>query len=329
MADLKEDVLQALKNRKSLAKTLEKLHELQEKILKNHSNPVSDNRIVDKILNEYNNIQKLGEALYRYNILKVQNYSDDAEKEKENIENILLKGGISYNKYIWHSENGENTCEECKALDGQMFDYYDEVPERPHPNCRCTVEIVEGEIETGDEDSGEDKKKIPPRVPTPQPPNPNPTPKPEPNPQSKPKFPQNQNWIMPCRGRISSEYGWRIHPIYKTKKWHNGIDIANNQGTIIKAPADGKAYYVGYENQLNGNTIRIDHGLINGIKVESVYIHLQCFNIKSGDTVKQGQVIGFMGSTGNSTGPHLHFSIYENKRGNDVNPFKYIDKSKY
>ncbi|MBR1775721.1 M23 family metallopeptidase [bacterium] len=137
------------------------------------------------------------------------------------------------------------------------------------------------------------------------------------------------NWIMPAHGRLSSAYGWRIHPIQKTRKWHNGIDIANNTGTEIKAPAAGHVYYVGYENNYNGNTIRIDHGIVNGVKVESVYIHLQGFNVSRGHDVKQGQVIGFMGSTGNSTGPHLHVSIYEGKRGNDVNPFKYIDKSKY
>lgn len=136
-------------------------------------------------------------------------------------------------------------------------------------------------------------------------------------------------WIMPTKGRLSSPYGWRIHPISKTKSWHKGIDIANNAGTQIKAIADGTAYYVGYENKWNGNTIRINHGLVNGVNVESVYIHLQGFNIRQGAKVTQGQVIGFMGSTGSSTGPHLHLSIYEGKRGNDVNPFKYVDRSKY
>ena len=91
----------------------------------------------------------------------------------------------------------------------------------------------------------------------------------------------------------------------------------------------GRAYYVGYENNLNGNTIRIDHGVINDAAVESVYIHLKGFNIRQGEFVKKGQIIGFMGSTGHSTGPHLHMSIYEVKKGNDVNPFNYIDKTKY
>ena len=328
MTNLKNKILNALNNNKQLEPTLNNLVKLQDNLLKNYSNPAFNEKDRDKLLKSYINLQNLGESLYRYNTLQEHNYTNEAQAERNNIEDIVLKGGISYCKYVWHSENGENTCDECLDLDGQVFDYYDDVSKRPHPNCKCYVEIVEGEIEPEDKDSEKDKKKIPPRVPIPQPPNPKPNPKPQPIPQLEIPL-QTQKWIMPCRGRISSEYGWRIHPIYKTKKWHNGIDIANNQGTIIKAPADGKVYYAGYESQWNGNTIRINHGFINGIKVESVYIHLQGFNIKSGDTVKQGQIIGFMGSTGNSTGPHLHFSIYENKRGNDVNPFKYIDKSKY
>lgn len=66
-----------------------------------------------------------------------------AENEQQNSSDIILKGGISNVKYVWHSENGENTCEKCKALDGTTYDFADEVPERPHPNCKCHVEIVE------------------------------------------------------------------------------------------------------------------------------------------------------------------------------------------
>lgn len=99
----------------------------------------------------------------------------------------VLKGGVVYYHYVWHSENGENTCDECKKLDGQVFEMDEEIPERPHPNCRCTVEIVEGEIETDGEEPQEGKDKIPPRMPTPQPQNPKPTPKPEPSPQPTPQ----------------------------------------------------------------------------------------------------------------------------------------------
>ena len=56
----------------------------------------------------------------------------------------------SYNKYIWHSENSDDTCDVCKSLDGKEFDFYEEVPERPHPNCKCTVEIVEDTSSNGD-----------------------------------------------------------------------------------------------------------------------------------------------------------------------------------
>ena len=84
----------------------------------------------------------------------------------------------------------------------------------------------------------------------------------------------------------------------------------------------------GFE-KLNGNTVRIDHGIINGVRVFSTLIHLNSINVISGQNVYQRQLIGTVGSTGNSTGPHLHISIYEAKRGNDVNPFKYILKNRY
>ena len=134
----------------------------------------------------------------------------------------------------------------------------------------------------------------------------------------------DDKWIMPCEGRISSDYGWRIHPISKPKKWHNGIDVAAPFGTAVVAPAEGVVSYSGYENDLNGNTVRLNHGVVAGIRVLSVYIHLQVCIAKIGQSVRKGEIIGRVGSSGSSTGPHLHFSIYENVRGNDANPFKYI-----
>ena len=118
-------------------------------------------------MKKFIDLQSIGKSLHRYKKLNENNYNQDAQEEKENIETILLKGGISYNKYIWHSENSENTCDVCKSLDGEEFDFYEEVPEKPHPNCRCTVEIVE-EI-SSNEDSGTMTKgnyntnKIPPQ----------------------------------------------------------------------------------------------------------------------------------------------------------------------
>ena len=141
MANLKNKILQALRSEKNMEETFDSLSTSQENLLKNHSNPVFSNKDKNKILKQYTNLQNLGKSLYRYNALKENDY--DAEGEKSDIETTVLKGGISYYKYVWHSENGEHTCDKCKALDGKIFDFYDEVPERPHPNCRCTVKVVE------------------------------------------------------------------------------------------------------------------------------------------------------------------------------------------
>ena len=143
MANLKEKILQALKNSKQIDSTLSALSQSQENLLKNHSNPVFNKTDKNKILKEYTNLQNIGESLYKYNTLQTHNHIDSAEEEKKNIETTVLKGGVSYNKYVWHSENGEHTCEYCADLDGKEFDFYDEVPERPHPHCRCYVEIIE------------------------------------------------------------------------------------------------------------------------------------------------------------------------------------------
>lgn len=143
MANLKNKVLQALQNGKNLETILNDLSKIQENLLKNYSNPVFNNKDKNKILKQYTNLQNIGKSLYRYNALNENN--SEADTVRADIEKTVLKGGISYNKYVWHSENGEHTCDVCKALDGKVFDFYDEVPERPHPNCRCTVEIVDGD----------------------------------------------------------------------------------------------------------------------------------------------------------------------------------------
>lgn len=111
-------------------------------MIKNYSNPVFGDKSREILLSSYNNIDKLGKSLYRYNLLAQNNLIDEAQIEKDSISDLVLKGYVSNNRYIWHSENGEHTCELCASLDGKEFDYYDEVPERPHPNCRCYVEII-------------------------------------------------------------------------------------------------------------------------------------------------------------------------------------------
>lgn len=140
MTNLKNKILQLLKRNEGDS-ALADLSKSQDNLLKNYANPVFCPEDKNKILKYYSNLQEIGKSLYRYNTLKENNLN--IEKEETNINNAILKGGISYNKYVWHSENSEHTCDLCKSLDGKVFDFYDEVPERPHPNCRCTVEIVD------------------------------------------------------------------------------------------------------------------------------------------------------------------------------------------
>ena len=104
---------------------------------------------------------------------------------------------------------------------------------------------------------------------------------------------------------ISSRFGERVHPITGELKHHNGMDIASNMGTTVYAADSGTVvlaeWYGGY-----GNCIMIDHG--NGYK--TLYGHLSSISVSSGQSVSKGDVIGAVGSTGNSTGPHLHFEVY-------------------
>ncbi len=116
---------------------------------------------------------------------------------------------------------------------------------------------------------------------------------------------------------VTSAYGWRIHPTMGDKRFHTGVDFAAPQGTPIYAIASGQvtsAYY----NTANGYMVSIAHGGGYG----SLYAHMTHFVVSAGDSVSQGQVIGYVGSTGWSTGPHLHFEIHVN--GSAVNPMDYV-----
>ena len=131
---------------------------------------------------------------------------------------------------------------------------------------------------------------------------------------------QEQQWIWPTESKIiSSGYGYKIHPIFKKKVFHYGIDIAEKNGKPIFSVASGKIVKAQW-NGGYGNYIEIDHG--NGLI--SFYGHLNSYNVKAGDYVTQGQVIGKVGSTGYSTGNHLHFGVISNK--SNVDPLKYLHK---
>lgn len=311
MANLKNKILQALRTEKNMEETFNSLSTSQENLLKNHSNPVFSNKDKNKILKQYTNLQNLGKSLYRYNALKENRF--DTDGEKTDIENTVLKGGISYYKYVWRSENGDHTCYVCKSLDGKVFDFYDELPERPHPNCKCTVEILdEDEIEVEDnEDTEEPQSRKPAPQPAPKSPQPSPT-------------PQKQEWIKPCNGPITSGYGKRISPVPGASTYHNGWDIGVPIGTPVNTIADGKVIAVGPATGY-GKWVVVDHGVINGTRVTSEYGHLSSWNVSYGQTVKQGQVIAKSGNTGYSSGPHLHITIREGAfPGKAQDPGRYI-----
>jgi murein DD-endopeptidase MepM/ murein hydrolase activator NlpD len=120
-------------------------------------------------------------------------------------------------------------------------------------------------------------------------------------------------WPAPGYNYITSDYGWRVHPIYKTRKYHAGIDIRVPWGKKIVAAGAGKVIYAntygGY-----GKTVIIDHG--GGIT--TLYAHNSSLNVKVGTVVTAGTTIALAGSTGVSTGPHLHFEVRKN--GEVVNP---------
>jgi murein DD-endopeptidase MepM/ murein hydrolase activator NlpD len=121
----------------------------------------------------------------------------------------------------------------------------------------------------------------------------------------------------PCDGRITSVYGFRVHPIYLVKEFHSGLDIANELHTPIFCTANGKVAYSGWQSGY-GNIIVVDHGH----NYRTVYGHLSKKLVKTGDCVSRGQMIAQMGNTGSSTGSHLHYEVHF--KGRTVNPKQYL-----
>lgn len=128
-------------------------------------------------------------------------------------------------------------------------------------------------------------------------------------------------FIYPISGRISSPFGWRTHPIFKSRIFHSGIDIAGPNGGAIKASNDGKVIFSGWYGGY-GKVVILDHGVINGQPITTLYAHMSAITVSNGQVVKKGQTIGREGSTGYSTGPHCHFEVRVN--GKPANPMNYI-----
>ena len=131
--------------------------------------------------------------------------------------------------------------------------------------------------------------------------------------------PSSSGWVKPLRSyTITSPFGMRVHPISGVYKMHEGVDLSAPQGTPIYAAKSGKVTTTSFQAGGAGYYVSINHG--DGFS--SVYMHMTHYIVKPGNYVSAGQVIGYVGSTGGSTGPHLHFGISYN--GKYVNPMNYI-----
>ena len=131
--------------------------------------------------------------------------------------------------------------------------------------------------------------------------------------------PSSSGWVCPVPYyTLTSPFGMRIHPIYGTRKMHNGVDMAAAQGTPIYAAKSGKVTTTSFQAGGAGYYVSINHG--DGFS--SIYMHMTHYIVSPGQYVNAGQVIGYVGSTGGSTGPHLHFGI--SYKGKYVNPMQYI-----
>jgi murein DD-endopeptidase MepM/ murein hydrolase activator NlpD len=124
--------------------------------------------------------------------------------------------------------------------------------------------------------------------------------------------------IWPLYGRISSGYGYRFHPILGRFRFHQGVDIPAWIGAPVKATADGVVIYAGWQGTF-GNMVQIRHGL--GYMTR--YGHCSKVLVQTGDVIKKGQVIAQVGSTGLSTGPHLHYEVIRWKES--IPPGRYLD----
>jgi murein DD-endopeptidase MepM/ murein hydrolase activator NlpD len=128
-------------------------------------------------------------------------------------------------------------------------------------------------------------------------------------------------FVRPLSGSITSPFGWRRHPIFGSRSFHTGVDIASSYGTPISASNSGKIIFTGWYGGY-GKVVIISHGNLKGTGTSTLYAHMSRISVSQGANIKKGQVIGYEGTTGYSTGPHLHFEVRLD--GRPTNPLNYI-----
>jgi len=122
----------------------------------------------------------------------------------------------------------------------------------------------------------------------------------------------------PVDGQVSSSYGYRLHPKTGARDFHSGMDIAADPGLPVKATADGIVSYAGWSGG-SGNLVALEHGF----GFSTFFAHNRLVAVKVGQKVKRGDILGYVGSTGNSTGPHLHYEVW--KEGKALDPITFIE----
>lgn len=128
-------------------------------------------------------------------------------------------------------------------------------------------------------------------------------------------------FMKPIGGRITSPFGWRTHPIFNSRTFHSGVDIAGPNKGSIQAANSGKVIYSGWYGGY-GKVVILDHGSVNGHPTTTLYAHMSSIRVSQGQSVNKGDVLGYEGTTGYSTGPHVHFEVRINGKPN--NPLNYI-----
>lgn len=128
-------------------------------------------------------------------------------------------------------------------------------------------------------------------------------------------------FVRPIGGMITSPFGWRVHPIFHSRTFHSGVDIAGPYGSSVHAANSGRVIYAGWYGGY-GKVVILDHGLVNGVPITTLYAHMCSTKVSPGQMVGKGQTVGREGTTGYSTGPHVHFEVRVN--GRPTNPLSYI-----